>query len=72
MTDNEAIRVDEYYYNSRKEGYQRTDEEHYAELDKLAGDRYIERVIIDPSAASFKATIKRHGKFLLSRRKMML
>ena len=38
---------------------------HYAELDKLAGDRYIERVIIDPSAASFKATIKRHGKFFV-------
>lgn len=71
VTDNEAIRVDEYYYNSRKEGYQRTDEEHYVELEKLAGDRYIERVIIDPSAASFKATIKRHGKFLLSRQKMM-
>lgn len=65
VTDNEAIRVDEYYYNGRKEGYQRTDEEHYAELDKLAGDRYIERVIIDPSAASFKATIKRHGKFFV-------
>ena len=65
VTDNEAIRVDEYYYNSRKEGYQRTDEEHHAELDKLAGDRYIERVIIDPSAASFKATIKRHGKFFV-------
>lgn len=65
VTDNEAIRVDEYYYNSRKEGYQRTDEEHYAELEKLAGDRYIERVIIDPSAASFKATIKRHSKFFV-------
>lgn len=72
VTDNEAIRVDEYYYNSRKEGYQRTDEEHYAELDKLAGDRYIERVIIDPSAASFKATIKRHGKFFVKSAKMML
>lgn len=65
VTDNEAVRVDEYYYNSRKEGYQRTDEEHYAELEKLAGDRYIERVIIDPSAASFKTTIKRHGKFFV-------
>ena len=65
VTDKEAIRVDEYYYNSRKEGYQRTDEEHYAELEKLAGDRYIEYVIIDPSAASFKATIKKHGKFFV-------
>lgn len=65
VTDKEAIRVDEYYYNSRKEGYQRTDEEHYAELERLAGDRYIEYVIIDPSAASFKATIKKHGKFFV-------
>ena len=48
---------------AEKRGYQRTDEEHYAELEKLAGDHYIEYVIIDPSAASFKATIKRHGKF---------
>ena len=61
----ELVGVDEYYYNSRKEGYQRTDEEHYAELEKLAGDRYMERVIIDPSAASFKATIKKHGKFFV-------
>lgn len=63
VSDTEAIRVKEYYFNSRKEGYQRTDEEHYAELEKLAGDHYIQHVIIDPSAASFKATIKRHGRF---------
>lgn len=63
VTGKEAIRINEYYFDSRKEGYQRTDEEHYAELEKLAGDRYIEYVIIDPSAASFKETIKRHGRF---------
>ena len=59
----EAIRVKESYYNSRKEGRSRTDEEHYAELVKLAGDHYIEDVIIDPSAASFKEVIIRHGKY---------
>lgn len=63
VTDKEAIRVKEYYFNSRKEHYQRTDEEHYAELEKLAGSHYIEYVVIDPSAASFKATIKKHNKF---------
>ena len=62
VTDKDAIRIDEYYFDSRKEGYQRTDEEHYAELEKLAGNRYIEDVIIDPSAASFKETIKRHNR----------
>lgn len=63
VTANDAIRVKEYYYNSRKEGKQRTDEEHYAELEKLAGDYYIQYVIVDPSAASFKETIKRHNRF---------
>ena len=56
--------MNEYYYNSREQGKERrTDEEHYAELEKLAGDRKIERVVIDPSAASFKETIRRHGRF---------
>ena len=56
--------VDEYYYDSRKPGNrQKTDEEHYAAIEQLAGEHKIERVIVDPSAASFKATIRRHGKF---------
>lgn len=63
VTNDEAIRVKESYFNSREEGHQRTDEEHYAELEKLAGDHYIEYVVVDPSAASFKETIRRHGKF---------
>ena len=56
-------RVREYYYDSRKEGNQRTDEEYYVQLEALAGDRRIERIIVDPSAASFKETIRRHGRF---------
>lgn len=56
--------MSEYYYDSRKLGnHQLTDEEHYTGLEKLAGDKRIERVIVDPSAASFKQTIRRHGKF---------
>lgn len=56
-------RMREYYYDSRKEGRQRTDEEHYAELAKLAGDLPITGVIVDPSAASFIEVIRRHGRF---------
>lgn len=63
VRDHEAIRVKEYYFNSREEGYQKTDEEHYEALEELAGNHYIEDVIIDPSAASFKETIHRHNKF---------
>ncbi len=56
-------RVAEYYYDSRREGNQRTDEEHYEELRTLAGGRHIERIIVDPSAASFMTVIRRHGEY---------
>ena len=56
-------RIDEYYFDSRKEGVQRTDEEHYEALEKLAGERSITAVICDPSAASFMACIRKHGRF---------
>jgi PBSX family phage terminase large subunit len=56
-------RVAEYYYDSRREQNQRTDEEHYAALETLAGSRDIDCVIADPSAASFFAVIARHGRF---------
>lgn len=56
-------RIDEYYYDSKREGVSRTDEEHYNALEKLAGEKPIETVIADPSAASFIECIRRHGKF---------
>ena len=62
---NSAIRIDEYYHDARKAKRQKTDEEYYAALEKLAGDKTIERVIVDPSAASFKETIRRHGRFFV-------
>lgn len=58
-----AFRVAEYYYNSKEERTMRTDEEHYAALEQLAGDRPIQHVIVDPSAASFIECIRRHGRF---------
>lgn len=56
-------RIDEYYFNSRTEGYQKTDEEHYEALCSLAGNRKISQVVVDPSAASFIEVIRRHGRF---------
>ncbi|MBR0349544.1 MAG: PBSX family phage terminase large subunit [Clostridia bacterium] len=56
-------RIREYYYNSRSEGEQRTDIEHYEELEKLAGTLTPEAVIVDPSAASFIQCIRRKGRF---------
>ena len=56
-------RMREYYFDSRKEERQRTDEEHYTELEKLADGLHISAVIVDPSAASFIEVIRRHGRF---------
>ncbi len=56
-------RIKEYYYDSKKRGAQLTDEEYYRELEALAGDRRIEAVICDPSAASFITLIRRRGRF---------
>lgn len=62
-TDGVWTRMREYYHDSRKTGEQRTDEEHYAGLEALADSQQIEAVIVDPSAASFMACIRRHGRF---------
>ena len=60
-------RVREYYYDSRKEGNQRTDEEYYVQLEALAGDLPITSVIVDPSAASFIECVRRHGRFFVEK-----
>ena len=56
-------RVREYYYASKTEGISRTDEEHYQALEELAGTLSVEKVIVDPSAASFIECIRRHKRF---------
>lgn len=60
-----ALRIKESYFDSRAERVQRTDEEHYAELERLTKGYYIQAVVVDPSAASFIETIRRHGKYLV-------
>ena len=54
-------RVEEFYYDSRKTGRQRTDEEYAGDLERLAGGRSIQRVVVDPSAASFIEVLRRRG-----------
>ncbi len=60
-------RLREYYYDARREGATRTDEEHYEALCSLAEGSTAETVIIDPSAASMIACIERHGRFRVLR-----
>jgi PBSX family phage terminase large subunit len=56
-----AVRVAEYYYSGRAKMAQRTDEEYCDEVIRLAGDRPIRQVIVDPSAASFIAALRKRG-----------
>lgn len=65
--DGTFFRVDEFYHNSRQKGFQMTDEEYYCSLTSLIGDRNVDYVVVDPSAASFIECIKRHGKFRVMR-----
>lgn len=58
-----ATMIREYYYSGRNEHANKTDEEYYAEIEKLAGDLPISCIIVDPSAANFIEVVRRHGKY---------
>ena len=54
-------RVREFYFDSRREMRQMTDAEYADALAGLAGERRIEAVVVDPSAASFLELLRRRG-----------
>lgn len=51
----------EYYYSGRDENVQKTNAEYADDLTAWLGDTNIDRIIIDPSAASFIAELKKRG-----------
>lgn len=63
--------ISEYYYDTREKQKgsdymtlpRRTDEKHYEAIERLADGYGIDRIIVDPSAASLKEVIREHGKF---------
>ena len=65
--DGHAYRVKESYYDGRRAGMPRTDEEHYAALCRLAEGYDIQYVFVDPSAASFIECIHSHGQFRVAK-----
>lgn len=69
VTQSRAVRLAEYYYDGRKTGKTLTDEEYYQALEALAGSYPVEYVVVDPSAASFIAVIRRHGRFSVRKAK---
>ena len=54
-------RLREYYFDSRREGRQKTDSEYAADLLVLARGLPLEAVVVDPSAASFLELLRREG-----------
>lgn len=58
-----AVMEKEYYHSGRETNQQKTDEEYYHDLEAFAEGHRVERVIVDPSAASFIECIRRHDRF---------
>jgi PBSX family phage terminase large subunit len=61
LNGDKAVRIREYYYNGREKQIQRTDEEYCDDIVRLAGGLPIRQVIVDPSAASFIASLRKRG-----------
>lgn len=60
-----ATLMREYYYSGREKQQSKTDEEYYQDVARWIEDVPIRSFIVDPSAASFIETLRRHKKFLV-------
>lgn len=63
VVDGVAYCYDEYSFDSKKEGRRLTDEEHYQNVRNLVGGRYVDSIVVDPSATSFIELIRRRDEF---------
>ena len=63
VLDGKAYRIREFYHSGRESGRMMTDEEYCDALESLAGNCFVEQVVIDPSAASLIAALRRRGRF---------
>ena len=61
--------VDEFYHSGRETNRQKTDQEYYEDLERLAGERAIDSLIIDPSATSFIALVNQKKRFRVKKAK---
>lgn len=60
-TDGKHVLIKEYYYSGRDKGIQKTDTQYADDLEKFIGDYKVKRIIVDPSAASFIAELRKRG-----------
>lgn len=59
--DNKWYCIKEYYYSGRDKGKQKTDSEYVTDLKKFLSGIKVKAVIVDPSAASFIAELRKNG-----------
>ncbi|CAM3706996.1 PBSX family phage terminase large subunit [Cohnella lubricantis] len=69
LFDETWYKVKEYHYDGRKRLRQKTDEEYCADLEEFVGDVDPQAIIVDPSAASFIAAIRKRGRFYVTEAK---
>lgn len=62
VRDGVACLCDEWYHDGRADG-QMTDEELYGGMREMIGGRYVDEIVVDPSASSFIEVIRRHGEY---------
>ncbi len=61
IRNNTVYCLDEFYYNAKEQKRQKTDDEFISDFEDFVGDRHIRQIFIDPSAASFKASLRKAG-----------
>ena len=61
LRDGVWYRLEEFYYNSRLTGCQKTDAEYVEDLRRLAAGRPLRHIVADPSAASFITALEQAG-----------
>ena len=65
VNGDKAVRIKEYYYNGRETNSQRTDEEYVDDVERLIEGYNVRKIIVDPSAASFIAALKKRNHNVL-------
>lgn len=61
-TNRDIYITNEYYYDSKKSGHQKTNEEYADDFEKFVGDGQIPvYVIVDPAAADFRLVLQSRG-----------
>lgn len=53
-----ALVLNEYYFDSKAERYQKTDQQYVADMETFIGDEEPRSIVIDPSAASFRVALR--------------